>query len=72
MDWIAVIATIIMLLSMLGITGSVLLSTDIVAIQKLGIPPVDQPIDPWLYGIATYLIITCIILLIQWRGGERN
>lgn len=72
MDWIAVIDTVIMLLSMLGITGSILLSSDIVAIQKLGIPPIDLPIDLWLYGIAIYLIITCIILFIQWREGERN
>ena len=46
MDWIAVAATVIMLLSVIGFTGSVLLHSDIVLIQKLGIPKQDLPLEP--------------------------
>ena len=71
MDWIAVIATVIMLISILGLTVSVVLSSDIAVIQKLGIPKQDLVLEPWLSGIIGYLAITCILLFIQWRK-ERN
>ena len=46
MDWIAVAATVIMLLSVIGFTGSVLLHSDLVLIQKFGIPKQDLPLEP--------------------------
>lgn len=72
MDWIAGVATVIMLLSVIGFTGSVLLHSDIVLLQKLGIPKQDLPLEPWLYGIAFYLVIICIILFVQWSKDRRN
>lgn len=72
MNWIAVATTVIMLLSVIGCTGSVLLHSDIVLIQKLGIPKQDLPLEPWLYGIAFYLVIICIIFFVQWGKERRN
>lgn len=71
MDWIAVAATVIMLLSVIGFTGSVLLHSNIVLIQKLGIPKQDLPLEPWLCGIVFYLVIICIIFFVQWGKEEK-
>lgn len=71
MDWLAVAATVIMLISITGFTSSVLLSSDMAIIQILGIPKQNLPLVPWLCGVTIYLITICIILFEQW-GKERN
>lgn len=72
MDWIAVAATVIMLISILGLTVSVVLSSDIAVIQKLGIPKQDLVIELWLLGIIGYLAVTCILIIIQWMKTRNN
>lgn len=72
MNWIAVVATVIMLISMVGLTASVLLSSDIAVIQILGFPKQDLVIEPWLLGIIGYLAITCILIIIQWMKTRNN